>query len=111
MGDVRTVAGKHTPGPWRVDDFGKIMIFAGEMRICDIRGWGHLTGGLRLSEEGAAAIQDANANLIATAPKMLDALRLAQRQMLAMGWAASIIPANREAYFSTVKAIAEAGGK
>ena len=54
-----------TPGPW--DDCGSgLKVFAGNMTVCDIRGWGYLTGigGLRLSEAEAEAIQVANAELI-----------------------------------------------
>ena len=65
----------HTPGPWRVTPIA-IAVFADQMKICDIRGWGYLTGvgGLRLREDQAIAIQEANANLIAAAPELLEAL-------------------------------------
>jgi hypothetical protein len=45
------------------------------MNICDIRGWGYLTGkgGLGLPEEEAKKIQEANAALIAAAPDGLAA--------------------------------------
>lgn len=47
--------------------------------MCDIRGWGYLTGNghgaLGLSLEEAVAIQTANARLIAAAPDMLEALQ------------------------------------
>lgn len=74
---------KHTPGPWKpgyrllnvVAENAKI---GGETPVCDIRGWGYLTGkghgALGLSQEEAVAIQTANANLIAAAPDMLVAL-------------------------------------
>jgi hypothetical protein len=72
-----------TPGPWRVlkaaggwietagNPYGR-----GSMHIADVRGWGHLTGqggGCAFSEDKAIAIQDANANLIAAAPELLEA--------------------------------------
>lgn len=72
---------KHTPGPWRLNDTFKSKVFAqtekGLMTICDIRGWGHLTGvgGFHLSDDRAIEIQDANAGLIAAAPELLEALR------------------------------------
>lgn len=53
-------------------------VSAETMRICDMRGWGHLTGkggGLALSEEKAIAIQEANARLIAAAPDLLEAVK------------------------------------
>lgn len=69
----------HTPGPWKHDGQG-LKVFAESMNVCDIRGWGHLTGkggGLALPEDTAIAIQTANAQLIAAAPELLDAARLA----------------------------------
>lgn len=72
----------HTPGPWVVESFGSPRVIAtdhkGPFPVCDVRGWGHLTGkghgALGLSYEEGAAIQDANARLIAAAPEMLAAL-------------------------------------
>lgn len=72
----------HTPGPWVIEAFGSPRVLAtdekGSWPICDIRGWGHLTGkghgALGLDNETAAAIQDANARLIAAAPALLKAL-------------------------------------
>lgn len=75
---------KHTPGPWKVDQHCGTMIWAagdayrnGPMRIADVRGWGHLTGrsACAMSDDKAAAIQDANAHLIAAAPEMYEALK------------------------------------
>jgi len=66
----------HTPGPWRpVGDAMKV--FAGNMTICDIRGWGHLTGvgGLGLSDEDARDVQHANTRLIVAAPDLLATLK------------------------------------
>lgn len=56
------------------------------MKICDIRGWGHLTGSgaLHLPEAEAIAIQEANGRLIAAAPELLDALTWAQKQLRAL---------------------------
>lgn len=80
-------APKHTPGPWITGNHwpvGWIMaegVEKGPMHVADIRGWGYLTGrghgALGLSHEDAAAIQDANGRLIAAAPELLDAARLA----------------------------------
>lgn len=68
----------HTPGPWRsVGDAMKV--YAGEMCVCDIRGWGHLTGvgALHLPDEQAIEIQRANTALICAAPDLLAALKSA----------------------------------
>lgn len=72
---------KYTQGPWEVDACGSPVIYGrspkGRMRIADIRGWGHLTGGghgaLGLPEAEAIAIQEANGHLIAAAPELLEA--------------------------------------
>jgi hypothetical protein len=78
---------KHTAGPWRIDDYDRTMIWATDahMRICDIRGWGHLTGAcsLNLPDAEAEAIQEANARLIAAAPELLAACK-AQHEAIDM---------------------------
>lgn len=52
------------------------------MCICDIRGWGYLTGigGLHLSEAEAVEIQRANTRLIVAAPDLLAALKYLDRK-------------------------------
>jgi hypothetical protein len=42
------------------------------MKVCDIRGWGYLTGkcARALPDDEAVAIQTANENLIAAAPEL-----------------------------------------
>lgn len=66
----------HTPLPWKAETEFSCRIMAhnipkGPMTICDIRGWGYLTGkghgALGLSQEEAIAIQKANAELIVRA--------------------------------------------
>lgn len=74
--------GRHTPGPWAVSQY-TLAVYAkdhkGEITVCDIRGWGHLTGkghgALGLNWGEATAIQIANAILIAAAPNMLAVLK------------------------------------
>ncbi|MDE2107557.1 MAG: hypothetical protein KGL39_60755 [Patescibacteria group bacterium] len=76
------MSAKFTPGPWRLDvNLYQATIWGktakGDMKIADLRGWGHLTGvgGLRLSGEQAAEIQDATGHLIAAAPDLYEALK------------------------------------
>ncbi|GEM_PF-6711148 len=75
------MSGKPTPGPWQVEIIGSPRVIAegakgGTFPICDIRGWGYLTGkghgALGLPHDEAVAIQNANTHLIAAAPDMLD---------------------------------------
>ena len=74
--------GKHIEGPWRIEILGPPSIWAstraGEMKIADVRGWGHLTGigAMNLPVADAEAIQDANARLIAAAPDLLSACQV-----------------------------------
>lgn len=63
----------HTPGPWEYQNWGGHLFISADharMTVCDLRGWGYLTGSgaLALPPETAAAIQDANGRLIAAAP-------------------------------------------
>lgn len=65
-----------TLGPWYEDGYGD-MVWAknpygkGQMRVLDVRGWGHLTGrgdgGCAMVDEQAMAIQHANAQFAAHA--------------------------------------------
>jgi hypothetical protein len=67
----------HTPGPWTVDKVqAGSYVWAGEMMVAGIRGWGHLTGkgAMGLPESEAVMIQVANSHLIAAAPDLLEAL-------------------------------------
>lgn len=72
---------KFTKGPWRYDNYGTGITGVGkggmvgteeEFLIASIRGWGHLQ---YLGHGEAAAIQEANANLISAAPDMYEALK------------------------------------
>ena len=67
---------KHTPAPWKVDDFCGTIIWADNayedapFHVADIRGWGTLQK--LFKEDEAIEIQNANARLIAAAPEMYD---------------------------------------
>lgn len=69
---------RFTKGPWSLTADYKSKVFAenGSMTICDIRGWGYLTGvgGLHLPSDAAIEIQNANADLIAAAPELYGTL-------------------------------------
>lgn len=73
---------KFTKGPWSVDHYALHVESIGcrkaPARVCDIRGWGYLTGkghgALGLSQSEAILIQKANAYLIAAAPELYDEL-------------------------------------
>ena len=110
-----TSIAKHTPGPWHVDPNFPIIVWSEDtMRICDIRGWGHLTGigALALPEEEASAIQDANARLIAAAPELLEALKHARNQMKRSGFCFEMDDINDcDGYRSIDAAIAKAEGR
>lgn len=74
---TETEQAQHTRGPWKADAYGYVTADEGAMLVCEIRGWGRLTGtggGLGLPAHEAVAIQAANARLIAAAPKLLAAL-------------------------------------
>lgn len=71
---------KHTPGPWKYNPksgwiTSDYCCERGPMHIADIRGWGHLTGhghgAHAMPWLDATIIQEANANIIISAPEML----------------------------------------
>lgn len=68
---------KFTEGPWKFNDY--ISVVSEKHKICDVRGWGYLTGkgahALGLSDDEAVKIQESNAHLISAAPDMYDTLR------------------------------------
>lgn len=45
--------------PWSYDENGGFIIDKHGNKVCDIRGFGYLTGGLKLSEEEAVETQNA----------------------------------------------------
>lgn len=73
---------KWTPGPWSVG-YNAYQVIAdnGNMNVCDIRGWGYLTGkgSLGLSDDKAKEIQEANAHLIASAPLLYEVCAAIER--------------------------------
>lgn len=105
-----TTKPQHTPGPWTVDGEGLYVIApierGGNFKICDIRGWGFLTGkgcgALGLSHKEAEKIQIANARLIAAAPEMLEALRYCESLLNEMDRHALITPAMEELVYGKV---------
>ena len=65
-----------TPGPWKAHMAGmNVLACNDQMMICNVRGWGYLTGvgALNLPDDQAIAIQDANTRLIAAAPALYEA--------------------------------------
>lgn len=71
---------KHTKGPWvnrwglvYGRSIGGVAMQESEFMVAQIRGWGHLQ---YLGDSEAAAIQEANALLIAAAPDLLKACKL-----------------------------------
>jgi len=83
IAELRKLEQEATSGPWRNEGKGLQVrkADASMMNICDIRGWGYLTGkghfALGLDDEEARVVQNANAELIAAlrnaAPSLLDA--------------------------------------
>ena len=57
---------KYTPGPWRVN--GRFVMALKEKTVCEVPQFGVIHG----------KVDAANARLIAAAPELLEALRLAQ---------------------------------
>lgn len=43
--------------PWKADELGMWITDANGARVCDIRGWGHLTGTRSMPPENAAQLQ------------------------------------------------------
>jgi hypothetical protein len=66
------------PGGWVMAQ----SLRGGQAHVADVRGWGYLTGsgvgGLRLPSEEASEIQDRIGHLMAAAPDLLEALRVAK---------------------------------
>lgn len=60
---VREALGKATGGEWHYDEM--VYVWSGQQMLCQIRGWGHMTSTLGMSEDEATKQQDANAHLIA----------------------------------------------
>lgn len=74
----------HTKGPWSTDcigmyiygkSIGGCQMIESQFPVAQTRGWGHLG---YLGDDKAVEIQKANANLIAAAPELLEALENAK---------------------------------
>lgn len=90
--DARVAALKHDRGSWHADPLCGI-VWGGpgtinDGRICDIRGWGHLTGGgaLNLHPDEAARVQDARKEFIARARTDVPMLAAVVRAAIARPW-------------------------
>lgn len=76
----------YAPLPWKGDRFADYIYAADGTMVCQIRGWGHLTGkggGLGLSEDQAVRTQEERQALIVSAVNAHDDLLTALR-MIAM---------------------------
>jgi hypothetical protein len=65
-GHIQSHCAAFTPAPWTPHGNGwEVRAMDGQMKVCDIRGWGYLTGkGARaLPDDEAVAIQKANENV------------------------------------------------
>jgi hypothetical protein len=97
---------KHTPGPWKIKQFkgGALRIISDDTHICTVH---HTVPRGALNEEERRR-REANARLIAAAPKMIESLK----EILAALNRSKTYPADPE-YMKGVAqtAIAEATGK
>jgi hypothetical protein len=67
---------KHTPGPWRLDEYGEIVGGKHGSPVCELPPASMLAGSITES--------DANTHLIAAAPEMLEALERLEQASLNM---------------------------
>jgi hypothetical protein len=85
---------QHTPGPWRIDPEHPLCIESGRGNIALVN---------------LARASEADARLIAAAPEMLEALKLAQMRILELSlWAK--VPADGQTFNAVCAAIAKAEG-
>ncbi len=82
LDELEKLANSAFAGPWEPDVQGPWVMGAdNQCRVCDIRGWGYLTGtgGLGLSDKEAAKLQDNTTTFIAASrtaiPDLIAALR------------------------------------
>lgn len=100
----------HTPGPWRTDEteYSEFVFGPDGEMICQMRGWGYLTGERRkLSDKEAMEIQAANCELIASAPQLRAEVESARSELEKLSkfiWAATP-PLNRTQIGNTVDGI------
>lgn len=77
-------------GKWKTADGYAPIVFEenkkyGELHICDVRGWGHFTGTLRLSPEEAEIEQEKVVTFIANAPQDIKYLLGVIEELLSKG--------------------------
>lgn len=92
----------YTRGPWRAIESG-LYVFAGDVRICDVRVCG--AGGVHLTDLQAAAIRQANGSLIAAAPDLFEAAQQTVTEWRRTG------QLNAETGRALIAAIAKAGAR
>lgn len=62
---LKKIQAERTQGDWAADLMGTWVTAAdGQMRVCDLRGWGYFTAVLKMSDDQAIKMQESNARAI-----------------------------------------------